>query len=836
MDGDTFYGTYICEADKPANYSDDKGYLKPLFKKTDDGYVAVDDDDFANEGLIKVTAGYLMIKKNTAYSSQRKWFEVVVHTCKDYTPDNPRACKYSTWQLGNVENIKPFLNESIICSVIEGDFPDLKNPGKNTLISGFIPTKLFYLECFSPGHKDQKVLIGPLDPKNVKELSQEPGKKYQLEYLAPKKNFGAPFKDIHQSTERFLLEKNILPNSSIVISPNGETFVLTNELMINPSTPKIDMASNEDLFKWAKKMARSSTNQDIKGKLDIFEKISQEFEGKDKDVSSAGYAQRFERIQEVLQEGGEGERIQEIIKTYLDTDEGKQLAEKITQKINPDGVKQKAEELASEAKIDKDRLDQEIKKLEQNKQALKDAEAKFVKIKTDFEEVKNARTEQLEAGYTEAIRKELGITKNFAEISQQLPILKSQLDEQVEKIAANETILEDIEIKTREGNRKLIERLVGLKLDLGVIDGLGMRINEFNSKNVHVKPTYRTLANKEDIDENKIQILELIHNRMQAGGLRFDQEDVKKLIITTMQNFIVTLAGPPGTGKTSSASSFSKALGLHAAKKNVHIQVQRGWTTDKDIMGFHNKISGAYEKDRYGLYDLIHRLQNVDLEDTLSMVTLDEGNLSPLEYYLSEFIGSSDNKSSFFSGNVDLMLPEGLRFIATINNDRTTEVLSDRFLDRSPVITLKSPSSLVVANFLTDDKDSGSYDEFSFEDLVNVFTPQAEDKENEGLLEEDQRRIVKGLHDDHPILSLAPRKYRDISNFCSVGRGFLKHPLDDAISLYLLPKLKGQSIEYKEKLENLKDYLENNELEASAEIVKDIIEKSNFDSFSYFSE
>ena len=64
----------------------------------------------------------------------------------------------------------------------------------------------------------------------------------------------------------------------------------------------------------------------------------------------------------------------------------------------------------------------------------------------------------------------------------------------------------------------------------------------------------------------------------------------------------------------------------------------------------------------------------------------------------------------------------------------------------------------------------------------------------------------------------------------------MKHPLDDAISLYLLPKLRGQGIDYKDELERLKDYLENNELQSSTEIVKVIIEKSNFDSFSYFSE
>ena len=51
MDESEIYGTYICEANRQANYNDDKGYLRPILKKTDDGYIAVGDDDFANEGL-----------------------------------------------------------------------------------------------------------------------------------------------------------------------------------------------------------------------------------------------------------------------------------------------------------------------------------------------------------------------------------------------------------------------------------------------------------------------------------------------------------------------------------------------------------------------------------------------------------------------------------------------------------------------------------------------------------------------------------------------------------------------------------------------------------------
>ena len=54
-----------------------------------------------------------------------------------------------------------------------------------------------------------------------------------------------------------------------------------------------------------------------------------------------------------------------------------------------------------------------------------------------------------------------------------------------------------------------------------------------------------------------------------------------------------------------------------------------------------------------------------------------------------------DNNSSINLGNNNVFhIPETLHFLATINNDHTTETLSPRLIDRAWVITLPKNSSI----------------------------------------------------------------------------------------------------------------------------------------------
>lgn len=80
-------------------------------------------------------------------------------------------------------------------------------------------------------------------------------------------------------------------------------------------------------------------------------------------------------------------------------------------------------------------------------------------------------------------------------------------------------------------------------------------------------------------------------------------------------------------------------------------------------------------------------------------VLLDEANLSPMEYYWAEFMRLTDieerdskieerGRYINIGTEKDIYIPKTLKFLATINNDQTTEELSPRLIDRAWIIKL----------------------------------------------------------------------------------------------------------------------------------------------------
>jgi hypothetical protein len=278
-------------------------------------------------------------------------------------------------------------------------------------------------------------------------------------------------------------------------------------------------------------------------------------------------------------------------------------------------------------------------------------------------------------------------------------------------------------------------------------------------------------------------------------------------------------------------------LGLASKNKFVHVQVQRGWTSDRDIIGFYNRLNRNYEVDKFGLYKLINSLQEQDRNNQLSLVLLDEANLSPIEHYWSGFMGACDDNSRFSTQGNPLKLPEGLRFIATVNYDRTTEPLSARFLDRSPVVYIENKNTDLFFDTQTKNDVEISEINFSFEYLLTLFGSSTN-----ATLTEDEQQFLLGLIEKHSFMHIERRKIQNIINFVSTlrlvldeGKSTNLKPLDAALLIYVLPLISGQGREYGLKIKIFEEYLLHNGLTLSAERLKEIINASKFDTYSYFS-
>lgn len=176
----------------------------------------------------------------------------------------------------------------------------------------------------------------------------------------------------------------------------------------------------------------------------------------------------------------------------------------------------------------------------------------------------------------------------------------------------------------------------------------------------------------------------------------YSRNDIMGIAISLCQSFLTVFSGEPGTGKTSICNIFAQVLGLREAGRYVPVSVERGWTSKRDFIGYHNPLAADADTIVKANTRLYLALRRADEKDAPLLVLLDEANLSPMEYYWSDFMdiagsGEGEAECSIDLGGGDpLPISRQCRFAATINTDHTTEPLSPRIIDRAAVVVLPS--------------------------------------------------------------------------------------------------------------------------------------------------
>lgn len=429
---------------------------------------------------------------------------------------------------------------------------------------------------------------------------------------------------------------------------------------------------------------------------------------------------------------------------------------------------------------------------------------------------------------------------------------------EVEKLAQEkeelETVLkqlnkENIEAQ-KDGQKQLVE-LIKQKKHFDFLSGRELESYDSSpEETAYFKIDYCSNPAHEDYGSFRNLVVELLAKQ----GRNFPLHFVDNLLISIHQNPLTIFAGLPGTGKTSLARILMQIL--TPADRRVEIPVHRGWTSQKDLIGFHNPLNNKFHPSSTGMYGLLKQInletQNYDyLNSPLAYILLDEANLSPLEHYWSTFYNLTDSvareKSPLqlnLGGSTQIVYPNNIRFVATINYDQTTEPLSPRILDRVNVIQL-SQQTQFENNIM-----------FASEEIQHLKLAYVKCIEYFGLFDFKSQSIslslpsqlesvytqIKNLLQRIQIF-VSPRVEFAIKRYCTVACTVMDDEilaLDYAVAQRILPMINVHGASAGETLKILLELFKDYKLAISTEILQKIIRRGEDDSFfegtfNYFS-
>lgn len=353
------------------------------------------------------------------------------------------------------------------------------------------------------------------------------------------------------------------------------------------------------------------------------------------------------------------------------------------------------------------------------------------------------------------------------------------------------------------------------------------------------------------------ELIEYLCRVIQICRPNYSKNAIINIAICLTQGFLTVFSGEPGCGKTSICNIFGEALGLNKIAdmiecpadskemvgRYVAVSVERGWTSKRDFVGYYNPLSKTFDKSNRRIYNALHQLDTEKRAGILKLpyiILLDEANLSPMEYYWSDFMNICDDLGPHSKVNLGedyvFGVPETLHFVATINNDHTTETLSPRLIDRAWIITLPQ---LNLRDYSSLGNESNipaeEVEVISWKSLRDAFTPVKDECFFTTELQKCYESIVAKLREKKftvsPRIDIAIKRYWAIaSKYFEMDDTKTVAPtiaLDYAIAQRILPKIGGNGEEFEKWLKEFSSLCSSNGLNTSAAIVKDIIERGN---------
>ena len=302
---------------------------------------------------------------------------------------------------------------------------------------------------------------------------------------------------------------------------------------------------------------------------------------------------------------------------------------------------------------------------------------------------------------------------------------------------------------------------------------------------------------------------------------------------------LTVMAGVSGTGKSAYPEIYSQAMGVHF----LPLAVEPRWDSPQDLFGFLNYMENRFEATTLGR--ALRQFDNSpnsssEFKDQLIIVLLDEMNLAKIEYYFSEFLSKLEMRrnvnleqidslrkvsTEIFSGNKEdkekgieksdpifLYAGTNVLFVGTMNEDETTQSLSDKVIDRANVLSFGKPNRL---KFISQNTDN-----------TYKWEPISVDNWKKWLVEPNENSITDYDEIDNLLNDINEtlyklgrpfgwRTYKAMMTYIanhpsvSIDKNSGMQALSDQVTMRIMPKLRGLDItENTEIFVELKNHIE----------------------------
>lgn len=534
------------------------------------------------------------------------------------------------------------------------------------------------------------------------------------------------------------------------------------------------------------------------------------------------------------------ERRQEILELRQETDEAQTALARVTGELA-----EKSSELEQvEARLQKaEQLVAQISQLEEHRAQLEQAVAELRGDLTDLQTLQAREAELRDSidrferdasrlnGEIESFRARCDEAEEGARAAQErLEQIRADHVNEMARLASVQTEL------TRMGAQRaeLLAQIEAMKDKAGLVSGSGGKQADPLVELKALPPVLRDMQGwDEHARETENEALHRVSVHMKALGLDYHRR-VLRAYHTAMKvnetTQMAVLAGISGTGKSQLPRRYAQAMGIGF----LQVPVQPRWDSPQDLMGFYNYIEGKYRPT-----DLAQALYHMDewngpkddsFEDRMLLVLLDEMNLARVEYYFSDFLSRLESRPSIEETsraearkdaelNLDIPMPDGqtprifpgynVLFAGTMNEDESTQSLSDKVVDRANVLRFAAPRSIKAGKSQGAPVQTKALTRDQWRAWVRSIDTLGQERPT---VEEHVEKMVRhmtalgrpfGHRLGRAIMAYAANYPEDN------GRRDMRAALADQVEMRLLPKLRGIEVEnLTGPLENLVSYVE----------------------------